>query len=159
MRVNKTTIGVSLAAAVFIIGGGIAIAAWNVSGSGSGTGAASDVSSLTLIPETPSGANASIYPGGPAGPVFFNIVNPNPFAVTITGITWGAATSTNTSSCASSNISVDAAAPTTVSISVPAASTDPNVQVNGVLDLAHTAGSGCQGVAFDVVATVTGAQQ
>jgi hypothetical protein len=46
-----------------------------------------------------------------------------------------------------------------VSISVPANATASNVQVNGVLDLAHSASNGCQGVAFTVPATVTGAQQ
>ena len=101
----------------------------------------------------------SIYPGGPAGPVFFNIQNPNPYAVTITGLAWGVPTSTNVSTCVSTNISLDAGAPTTVSITVPAASTASNVQVNGVLDLTHSAGNGCQGVAFTVPVTVTGAQQ
>jgi hypothetical protein len=115
--------------------------------------------SLVVTPVTPAGAGASLYPGGPAGPAFFNIQNPNPYAVTITGLAWGSPTSTNTSSCASTNISLDAGAPTTVSISVPAASTASDVQVNGVLDLAHTAGNGCQAVSFTVPVTVTGAQQ
>jgi hypothetical protein len=159
MRINKTTIGASVAVAALIIGSGIAIAAWSVSGTGSGSGAATVASSLVVTPVTPAGANASLYPGGPAAPVFFNIQNPNPFAVTITSVAWGSATSTATGSCASTNISIDAAAPTTLSITVPANSTASDVQVNGVLDLAHSAGNACQGVAFDVVMTVTGVQQ
>jgi hypothetical protein len=159
MRINKTTIGASIAVAALIVGGGIAVAAWTVSGTGQGAGAAAVASSLVVTPVTPSGANASLDPGGPAGPVFFNIQNPNPFAVTITSIAWGTPTSTNTGSCANPNISVDAAAPTTVSISVPANSTASAVQVNGVLDLAHSAPNGCQAVAFDVVMNVTGVQQ
>ncbi len=159
MRINKTSVGVSLAIAAFIIGGGVAVAAWSTSGSGSGAGAATVAQSLVVTPVTPAGANASLYPGGPAGPVFFNIQNPNPYAVTITGLSWGTPTSTNTGSCANTNVSLDAGAPTSVSISIPAASTVPNVQVNGVLDLAHSAGNGCQAVAFDIPVTVTGAQQ
>jgi hypothetical protein len=159
MRINKTTIGASIAVAAFIVGGGIAIASWSVSGSGSGAGAATVAQSLVVTPVTPAGANASIYPGGPAGPAFFNIQNPNPFAVTITGVAWGTPTSTNVSTCASSNVALDIGAPTTVSISVPANSTASNVQVNGVFDLSHSAGNGCQGVAFTIPVTVTGAQQ
>ena len=100
-----------------------------------------------------------MYPGGPAGPVFFNIQNPNPYAVTVTGISWGTPTSTNTTTCPSSNVSLDAGAPSTASISIPAVSTASDVQVSGVLDLAHSAPNGCQGVAFDIAATMSGTQQ
>jgi hypothetical protein len=159
MKIKKLYLGIAAATAAIALGGGIAFAAWTVAGGGSGSGAATVVQSLTVNPVTPSGVNASLYPGGPAGPVFFTITNPNPFAVTVTGLSYGSATSTNTSSCPTSNISVDAGAPTTVSISVPANATSTLVQENGVLDLAHTAGPGCQAVAFDVVISVTGAQQ
>ena len=159
MRVKKRFIAVAATVAAFGVGGGVAFAAWSASGSGSGAGAATVAQSLVVTPVTPAGSNATLFPGGPAGPVFFNIQNPNPYAVTITGLSWGTATSTNTSTCPSTNISVDAGAPTTVSISVPAASTASDVQINGVLDLAHSATNGCQGVAFDVPATVTGTQQ
>jgi hypothetical protein len=159
MKVRKLLIGVAATTAAVTIGSGIAFAAWSASGTGSGAGAATTAQSLIVTPVTPAGANASIYPGGPAGPVFFNIQNPNPYAVTITGLSWSSAESTNVSSCASSNISIDAGAPTTVSISVPADSTASDVEVNGVLDLAHSASNGCQGVAFTAVVTVSGTQQ
>jgi hypothetical protein len=159
MKSRKLFIGAAAVVAAVVAGSGVAFAAWSASGSGSGAGAATVAQSLVVTPVTPAGANASIYPGGPAGPVFLNIQNPNPYAVTITGLSWGSPTSTDVSTCASTNISLDAGAPTTVSISVPAASTASNVQVNGVLDLAHAAGNGCQGVAFDIPVTVTGAQQ
>jgi hypothetical protein len=159
MKFKKLLIGIAAVTAAVGVGTGAAFAAWSASGSGSGAGAAAVAQSLVVTPVTPSGTGASLYPGGPAGPVFVNIANPNPYAVTITGLSWGSPTSTNTSSCASSNISLDSGAPTTVSISVPAASTASDVEINGVLDLAHSAGSGCQGVAFDIPVTVTGAQQ
>lgn len=159
MRYKKLFIGIATTTAALAVGAGVAFATWSASGSGSGSGAATVAQSLVVTPVTPVGAGASIYPGGPAGPVFFNIQNPNPYAVTITGVSWGTPTSTNTSSCASSNLSLDAGAPTTVSISIPAASTASDVQINGVLDLAHSVSNGCQGVAFDVAMTVTGAQQ
>jgi hypothetical protein len=67
--------------------------------------------------------------------------------------------SDNPTSCPSANISVDANAPTTASVSIPANSSASAYQINGVLDLAHSAPDGCQGVDFNVPVTVTGAQQ
>ena len=159
MRRKRFVISMVGAAVACALSAGIAYAVWTASGSGSGAGAATVAQSLVVTPVTPAGAGASLYPGGPAGPVFFNIQNPNPFAVTINSVSWGTPTSTSTGSCANANVSLDSGAPTSVSISVPAASTASNVQVNGVLDLAHSAGNGCQGVAFDIPVTVTGVQQ
>jgi len=159
MRSKRFFISIAGATVVCALAAGIAYAAWSASGSGSGAGAATVAQSLVVTPVTPSGANASLYPGDTGGPVFFNIQNPNPYPVTITGVSWGTPTSTNTGSCANTNVSLDAGAPTTVSISVPAASTASNVEVNGVLDLSHAAGNGCQAVSFTIPLTVTGAQQ
>ena len=162
MRVQdkRLLIGVAAATAAVGIGSGTAFAFWTVSGSGSGAGAATVAQSLTVIPETPSGANASLFPGGPAGPVFFEITNPNPYPVQITAVAWSSPTSTLTSPCASSNISVDASAPTSgLTITVPASTTSPLKSIPGVLDLATTAAPGCQAVAFDVVMNITGTQQ
>lgn len=138
----------------------IVLAVWTVTGTGAGSGAATVAQSLTLTAVTPTGASASLYPGGPAGPVEFQVANPNPFAVTITGITWGTPTSGNPTACANTNISLDPNAPTTVSISVPANSTSSTVLVNGVLDLAHTAPNGCEGQSFNIpITAVTATQQ
>ena len=159
MRFKKLFIGITVATAAVGAGTGIAFAVWSASGSGSGAGAATVAQSLTVTPVTPSGAGASIYPGGPAGPIFVTITNPNPYAVTVTGLSWGTPTSTDVTTCPSANISLDAGAPTTANIAVPADSSATDVQINGVLDLAHSAPNGCQGVAFDVPLTVSGAQQ
>jgi hypothetical protein len=159
MKSRKLLIGGAAAVAAAIVGSGVAFAAWSANGSGSGAGAATVAQSLVVTPQTPSGSNASLYPGGPAGPVFFTIQNPNPYAVTVTGLSWGSPTSTNTGACSSSNVSLDANAPLTANISIPANSTTAIEDIPGVLDLAHSAGAGCEGVAFDVALTVTGAQQ
>jgi hypothetical protein len=158
MKRKKLIASLGVAAAL-LVGAGTAYAAWSASGSGSGAGAATDAQSLVVTPVTPAGAGASMYPGGPAGPIFLNIQNPNPYAVTITGLAWGTPTSTDTTTCPSSNVTLDANAPTSVSIAVGANATVTDQQVSGVLDLAHAAPNGCQGVAFDIPVTVTGAQQ
>lgn len=139
---------------------GVALAVWSAHGTGNGGGAATIAQSLTVTAVTPSGSSATLYPGGPAGPAYFQIANPNPYAVTVTGLSWGTPTSTSPATCPSSNITVDANAPTTASISIAAnAPAGTAYQINGVLDLSHNAPDGCQGVAFIVPVTVTGAQQ
>jgi hypothetical protein len=153
------TTAASVMAAIAVTAG-VAIAVWTVNGSGAGAGAATVAQSLTVTAFIPSGPGATLYPGGPAGPVYLTVANPNPFAVTITGLSWGTPVSTNPTSCANSNISLDPSAPTTASISIPANAPAGTVyQINGVLDLAHSAPNGCQGVGFDIPLTVTGAQQ
>jgi hypothetical protein len=160
MKTTKLMIGVAGVTAALLIGAGVSFAVWTLGGSGSGTGAATVASSLTVTGITPSGPAASLYPGGPPASVYFSFTNPNPFAVTVTSITWGTPTSNNTTSCPSSNISIDASAPTAVSISIPANQTSgPAYQVPGVLDLAHSAPNGCQGVSFNTPMTITATQQ
>jgi hypothetical protein len=160
MKLRRIPLIIAASVATVGIGTGVAFAVWTVGGTGSGAGAATVAQNLTVTAFTPSGVGASLYPGGPAGQVYFQVANPNPFAVTITGLTWGTPISTNTTACASSNISLDASAPTTESISIPANATASTVyEIPGVLDLAHTAPNGCQGVAFDIPVTVTATQQ
>ena len=160
MKMKKLYVGIAATAAAAAAGTGIGYAVWSVQGSGTGAGAATVANSLTITAVTPSGPGATMYPGGPAGPVYITVANPNPFAVTITGFTWGTPVSTLTTACPSSNISLDASAPTTASISIPANATAGTAyQINNVLDLAHAAPNGCQGVAFDVPLTVTAVQQ
>ncbi len=143
-----------------LLGGGVAFATWSASGSGTGAGGATVAQSLIVTAVTPGGGNASpLYPGGPAGWVYLTIQNPNPYAVTVTGLSWGTPYSTDTSVCPSSNISVDSGAPTTLDFPIAANSTSGALQINGVLDLAHSAPNGCQGNTFIVPVTVTGAQQ
>jgi hypothetical protein len=107
----------------------------------------------------PSVSGSALYPGGPAGWVYFTIQNPNPFPVTVTGLSWGTPVSLNTTACPSANVTLDASAPTTVNIPVSANTTSGVNQVFNVLDMAHSAPNGCQGVDFSVPLSVTGTQQ
>jgi hypothetical protein len=160
MNIKKVLLGLAASGAAFGIGVGVASAVWSASGSGSGSGGALTAQALgvTAIAQIgPSGE--SMYPGGPAGWVYISVQNPNPYPITVTGFKWGTPVSTNPTACPSSNISVDAVAPTTGSIPVAANTTSGALQINGVLDLAHSAPDGCQGVTFDVPVTITGVQQ
>lgn len=159
MRRKRFLLSAGSALATVAITAAVAVAVWSASGSGSGAGAATVAQGLTVTAVTPTGPAASLYPGGAAS-AYFQVANPNPYPVTITTIAWGTAVSTNPTSCPNSNISVDTNAPKTgLTINVPANATAATFSEPNVLDLAHSAPDGCQGVAFNVPMTVTGVQQ
>lgn len=158
MKGKRLLVGLGVVISSAVVAG-IALAVWSASGTGSGGAAATVAKSLVVTAVTPSGAGAGLYPGSPPGWVYFTVQNPNPYAVTVTGLAWGTPTSTSTASCPNSNISLDAGAPTSVNIPVAANTTSGAIQVFSVLDLSHSAPDGCQGVAFNVPVTVTGVQQ
>jgi hypothetical protein len=159
MKLKKLSLALAITAGAGLAGYGIGYAVWSATGTGAGGAAATVAQPLTVTAITPTGVNASLYPGGPAGPVSFNIANPNPYAITITGLQWGVPVSNSTSTCPNSNISLSTGAPTTVSISIPANSTGSAVVVPGVVQLAHSAPDGCQGMSFSIPVTVTGVEQ
>lgn len=162
MKFRKLYVGLAAGAAAISAGTGIGFAAWSVTGSGSGGASATVAQGVTLtavIPTSP-GSAATLYPGGPPSSVYFTASNPNPYAVTITSITWGTPISLNTTLCANSNISVDANAPKTgLSIVIPPNPQTGAFSVPNVLDLSHGALDGCQGVGFSVPMTISGVQQ
>lgn len=160
MRSKRFILSVASALATAAITAGVVIAAWSATGGGQGGAAATVAQGVTLTAITPTGAAATLYPGGPPSSVYFTANNPNPYPVTITNIAWGTPVSTNTTSCPNTNISVDTSAPKTgLSITVPAGSPTGAISVPNVLDLSHNALDGCQGVSFIVPMTVTGVQQ
>lgn len=157
MRNRKIIIG--LTATAVLAGGGIAYAVWTVNGSGSGGATAAIANNLQIAAVIPPSSSSTLYPGGPASAVSLTIANPNPFPVTVSSYSWGTPLSNAPTVCASSQVSVDANAPTTANISLPANAPATTVVVPGVIDLAHTAPNGCQGLSFSVPVTVTAIQQ
>ena len=159
MTRKKLIIGGMAAGAVALVGGVVAFATWSASGSGTGSAVAYTAQTVTVNAVALSSSSASLFPGGPAGNVYFTVTNPNPYGIKITNIAWGTPVSANPSACPSSVISVDSLAPTSgFSITVPASGTSPSVQVNAVLDLSSSATDACQGNSFNVPVTVTGQQ-
>jgi hypothetical protein len=159
MRWKRWTVGAAALTAAVGTGVGVSYASWSAQGTGAGGGGALTAQKLVVTAVSPSGSGDSLYPGGPAGWVYFTVQNPNPYAVNITGLSWGTPVSNNPTACPSSLISVDANAPTSLSVPVAASTTSGALQINNVLDLSKSAPDGCQGVTFTVPVTVTGAQQ
>lgn len=159
MKARKLLIGGAAVVAAALLGGGVALATWSASGSGTGSALAYTEQTVTVNAVALTSTSASLYPGGPAGNVYFTVTNPNPYEVKITNIAWGTPTSSDPTACPSSVISVDSGAPTSgLDLVIPADGTSPAVQVNSVLDLSSSATDACQGNLFDVPVTVSGQQ-
>jgi hypothetical protein len=158
MRARKVKVAVAAVVLAGVVGVGVAYAVWSASGSGSGAGRAIGAQSLVVTAVTPGGTGSSLYPGGPAGWVYLTIQNPNPYDVNVTHLSWGTPTSADPASCPSSNFSLDPSATTTVSVLVKGTTTSGALQVFNVIDMAHSAPDGCQGVVVNIPVTVTGTQ-
>ena len=159
MRARKFFVSGAAAAAGLVVGGAIAFAAWSATGTGTGSSLAYSAQTVTINAVALPSSAASLFPGGPAGAVYFTVSNPNPYPIKITNIAWSAPVSNNVAACPSSMISVDPNAPTSgFNLTVPATATSNQIQVNSVLDLAFSAPDACQGIGFSVSVSVTGQQ-
>ena len=148
---------------VALVGGGVAAAAWLVSGTGSATSQAASAVNLTVTAGSPT---ASLYPkpaagyGSPSvGAVVALVDNPNPFPVRLTNATFGAVTATPIAgrTCAAANVIAPAPVTLATPITLAANSVDTAVTVPGALEMLQTADNGCQGASFSVQVTLTGA--
>ncbi|WP_157937005.1 hypothetical protein [Geodermatophilus chilensis] len=115
----------------------------------------------TLYPLPADTTPATGYGSGTVGAVATTVANPNPFPVTITSATLGSVTTTPLSgrTCAAGSVLPTTSAPITLDppVTLAANSAPTAVTVPGALYMVSTAEDGCQGAAFSVPVTVTGA--
>ncbi len=158
---RKRRVTITAVLTVALLGGGVALAAWLVSGTGPAASQATTAISLTVTAGTPT---ASLYPkpaGGysstSVGAVYANVQNSNPFPVKITGATFGTITVTPLSgrTCASSWITAPGPVTLGTPVTVPANST-AGVTVPGALEMGTNAETGCQGASITVQTTLSG---
>lgn len=159
MKIRKALVTGTVVGSVASISAGVAFALWSAGGSGSGTALAVVAQPVTVNAVALSSSAASLFPGGPAGNVYFSVTNPNPYPIKITSITWGTPTSANPTACSNAMISVDSGAPTSgFNLTIGANGTSTVSQINSVLDLSANAPDGCEGNEFLVPITVSGQQ-
>ncbi len=158
-RKRRVTITAALTAA--LLGGGVALAAWLVSGTGPAASQATTAVSLTVTAGT---ATPSLYPkpagGYPStsvGAVYATVQNSNPFPVRITGATFGtiAVTPVGGRTCAASWITAPAPVTLGTPVTVPANGSSA-VTIPGALEMGTNAETGCQGASITVQTTLSG---
>ncbi|WNV75332.1 hypothetical protein [Geodermatophilus sp. DSM 44513] len=134
-----------------LVGGGVAWAAWLVSGTGTATSQAATVTSLEVSAGTP---QDRLYPGG-ATDLQVLVDNPNPFPVTVTQATFGAVTVTPQAgkTCAAADVAT--AGPLALSAGLAAESQDTALLLPDALSMLTSAADGCQGASFSVQVTLT----
>ena len=147
---KKLMIGV---ASLVIAAGGVAVALWSATGTGSGTARALTAQTVTVTAQT--GA-ADLYPGFTGGDVYFSLTNTNPYAITFTSMTAGVVTSGDEANCPASNVTVANASGLTLNVGANA--TSGTLTIANVASMASGAPDGCQGVTFTVALTLTGSQ-
>jgi hypothetical protein len=132
-----------------VVVGGVAIGAWNATGSGTGYAKARSSSSLTLGDASAS-TTADLYPGA-TGAVKITVTNPNPFPVRITSVTLtsgGSITSDKGVACNSST-GVTFSPQTGLSLALAASTTD-TFTLSGAVSMSNASDNSCQGAIFSI---------
>jgi len=147
---------VALSSALAIALGAFAGSAYGYfssTGAGSGHGTVGTTVSVTLSAAT---ATPSLVPGG-SGTVYFTVKNTNSLSVTLTSVTAASVTTSSNGSCPTTNLT----APTIpyssfTPITVGGQTTSGTEAIAGLVKLATSAPTACQGVTFTLSLTVSG---
>jgi len=132
---------------------GVAVGAWNVTGTGSGYAKAGSATGLTL--NDASGATvADLYPGV-TGSVKLSVTNPNSFPVRVTTVTGtGAITSDKGAACnASTGVTFTNQTGLTLDLAAGATSV---FTLSGAAAMSNSSDNACQGAIFTIPVSVSG---
>ena len=160
-RVSKKLAALTIAAALGVVG--LVYAAWTTNGTGSGYAKAGTAQALSTV-DVSASTSATLYPGGPAGDVLIKISNPNPYPVTVTGVSLNGtngdiAADSGHSGCTTTGVSFTNQ--TGLSIGVPAKSGSTNGEaqatLTGAASMSNASLNACQGAVFTIPVTISGA--
>ena len=132
---------------------GVAVGAWNVTGTGSGYAKAGSATGLTL--NDASGATvADLYPGV-TGSVKLSVTNPNSFPVRVTTVTGtGAITSDKGAACnAATGVTFTNQTGLTLDLAAGATSV---FTLSGAAAMSNSSDNACQGAIFTIPVSVSG---
>jgi hypothetical protein len=134
--------------AVFLIVGlGVAIAAWLVSGSGNGAAKAGELTTINVAAGTPTG---DLYPGG-SGALELSVTNPNTLPLVITSVSANGAITSDDGLCAGTNVTFTGV--TGLSTALPVGGPTA-VSLPGAVTMVVNADNACQGATFTIPVTV-----
>jgi len=141
---------VALVAAAVVAG--VGIAAWSVSGSGSGFAKATSASPLSLVDAT-AYTSAALYPGA-TGPLKLRVTNGNSFPVRITAVSGSGTITSDKGAACDSSTGVTFANQSGLALDVdPGATT--TLTVPSSVAMSNASDNSCQGAVFTVPVTVT----
>jgi hypothetical protein len=146
VTVGALALGVTMAATV-------AFAAWTATGSGNGYAQAKTAVALTTI-DVSASTTAQLYPGA-TGDVLIKITNPNPYAVTVTGLAGAGAITSNKGATCDGATGVTYTAPVAPSLAV-AAGASTQFTLTGAVAMSNASNNACQGAIFTIPVTLTG---
>lgn len=150
MKLRKKMLIVPPVAAM-LLGGGIALAAWNVTGSGAGNAKAGSSLALTTTVAAPA---ADLYPGASNQPLYLVVHNPNPFPVTVTNVNPNGTVTSDSPACDTGGNGVSFAAQSGLTQAI-AAGGSATFQTAGGVSMASSSDNACQGATFSVPVTLT----
>jgi hypothetical protein len=152
VRNKKKLIGVGVITTT-LLAAGVAFAAWNASGTGSGYAKATTAQVMTTS-DVAATTTAQLYPGGTAD-VKIKINNPNPYPVRITSITGnGAITSDKGAACDASTGVTYTNQSGTFDV---AANSNASFTLLGAVAMSNASDNTCQGAVFTVPVSLSGA--
>lgn len=148
---KKLTVGALFAGAM--LAGSIAFAAWTATGSGSGYAKATSAQALTTV-DVSATTTATLYPGA-TGNVQLRIANPNPYPVTVTGVSGNGAIDSSAPAACDNSTGVTFTNQTGLSINVPANGT-ADATLTGSVQMSNASDNACQGATFTIPVTLSG---
>jgi hypothetical protein len=146
---RKLVVAATLVAVLSVAG--IAIAAWSITGSGTGYAKAAAGTALSLGDAT-AFTSADLYPGA-TGSVVLRVTNSNPFRVRITTVSGNGAVTSNVAACTAST-GVTFTNQTGLTHDVAANST-ATVTLAGAVAMSNASDDSCQGAVFSIPVTVS----
>jgi hypothetical protein len=138
--------------AVALVSAGIAVAAWNVTGSGTGYAKAGSASALTLGDASAS-TTADLFPGA-SGAVKVKVTNPNSFPVRITAVSGNGTITSDKGAACDASTGVTFANQSGLAVDVAAGATS-TFTLAGAVSMSNASDNACQGAVFSVPVSVT----
>ena len=152
MRNKKKLLGIGVITTT-LLAAGVAFAAWNAGGTGSGYAQATTAQVLTTS-DVAATTTAQLFPGGTAD-VKIKINNPNPYPVRVTSITGnGAITSDKGAACDASTGVTFTDKTGTFDV---AANSNTSFTLVGAVAMSNSSDNSCQGAVFTVPVSLSGA--
>jgi hypothetical protein len=156
-RVSRKLAVITVAAALSVVA--LVYAAWTTNGTGSGYAKAGTAQSLSTV-DVSASTSATLYPGGPAGDVTIRISNPNPYPVTVTGVSGNGTVTADSSHSGCTVTGVSFNNQTGLNISVPAKVGSTNGEfettLSGAASMTNASLNACQGAVFTIPVTISG---